>query len=376
MAAGVIFTLMFMSGRIPVSTASLVAFGAIAGFLIGLPFSLVEHLVTPITGRTPARFRLAVRIVAYLIAAFIGFGIAFPIAGLIVYKKAILLPLGLPITFATVGAAILGLAVYGYQTTRARLEASLTRIKEQEFAEKELELARAIQQRLLPPPESSGPGFLLVARNIPARWVAGDFYDLFHYPDGALGIAIADVAGKGIGASLIMSTAKAMLPLLAADRTVEETLRELNHRLGLTLGKREFVALALARFNPSTGLLQISNAGLPNPYVLSLGGAPQEVDTPGPRVPLGVMKNVAYKSLTLQLEPGDRLLLYTDGLPEAPTHGGEPIGYVELERIISASVAKPVGEWIDELITSIQASTPDGLDDDCTVMVLERVQVE
>src|SRR6266496_2558610 len=143
---------------------------------------------------------------------------------------------------------VIGLLFYSFRILRRRLEESVERIKEQEFAEKELALARSIQSRLLPPQELEGEGYRIAARNLAARFVAGDFYDVFRLSDGALGVAVADVSGKGMGASLIMASVKAVLPLIAQGRGTAATLTELNHKLFGELAPREFVALAYARF--------------------------------------------------------------------------------------------------------------------------------
>ncbi len=136
----------------------------------------------------------------------------------------------------TVGLAIVfGLTVASFERMKERLAESITRLKDTELAERELELARDLQSRLLPPPEIEGEGYRVAARNLAARVVAGDFYDVFRLSDGAVGLTVADVAGKGMAASLIMASAKARLPLLAADRPAEETLRELNRTLAAEL---------------------------------------------------------------------------------------------------------------------------------------------
>jgi serine phosphatase RsbU (regulator of sigma subunit) len=121
------------------------------------------------------------------------------------------------------------------------------RIKEQEFAERELALARTIQKRLLPPETVIGNGYHIIARNLAAQYVAGDFYDVFHLADGTLDFAVADVSNKGIGASLIMATVKAILPLIAEGREPAQTLTELNRRLHGELPRHAFVALAYGR---------------------------------------------------------------------------------------------------------------------------------
>lgn len=273
----------------------------------------------------------------------------------------------------------------------------LETLREQEFSLKELELARDIQMRLLPPPSLSGRSWRLEARNEPARFVAGDFYDVLrHAEDPAKGrpevvdVVIADVAGKGIGPSLIMASVKAVLPFLAADRSVTETFCELNGRLRQELGRREFVAMAMARFEPGSGRLEIANAGLPNPYRLGTGrgGGPtageitveeilvEEIEVPGERLPLGLRADVEYESRELRLEPGERLLLLSDGLPEADLPAGGPYGYERFAALLAASLeTNPVAEvapWLDGMLDELRRQTAAQQRDDWTAVVLER----
>ena len=248
---------------------------------------------------------------------------------------------------------------------------SVERLKEAEFAEKELELARSIQQRLLPPDAIEGDGYRVSARNLPARFVAGDFYDVFHQADGTVGLVIADVSGKGIGASLIMASVKAVVPLVASDKTAAETLTRLNRKLSAELAPRDFVALCFSRYAPADGILEIANAGLPDPYRLSAGGAVEPLSVPGPRLPLGARRDVVYESLTVTVAPGQRVLFLTDGLPEAPDAAGDPLGYETLSRLVSSAAAAP-GDLVDRLLDSVRAASPGALQDDWTVLLLER----
>jgi serine phosphatase RsbU (regulator of sigma subunit) len=274
----------------------------------------------------------------------------------------------------TVGLAVTcGLAIASFERMKEMLAESVARLKETEFAERELLLARDLQSRLLPPPEVAGEGYQVAARNLAARVVAGDFYDVFRLADGAAGLAVADVAGKGMAASLIMASAKARLPLLAGDRAAEATLRELNRTLAAELSPREFVALAFVRYDPATGRATLANAGLPDPYLLRKGEPPRPLVVPGPRLPLGVRHEVAYEALEVRLEPGDRLVLLTDGLAEAPTAAGEPLGYAALAALLAEGPAglAPLA-WIDALFERVRSATGPGLEDDWTALLLER----
>jgi hypothetical protein len=260
-----------------------------------------------------------------------------------------------------------GLVFYSHGLLQDRLRKSVERLKEAEFAEKELVLARSIQQRILPPPELSGEGFRIAAKNLAARFVAGDFYDFFRLPDGAVGIVVADVAGKGIGASLVMATVKAALPFLAAERSVAETLREANRRIAERLESREFVALAYLRYEPETGAFALGNAGLPDPYRVRDGTPARALSVPGPRYPLGVRGEVAYEETRGRLDAGERIVFVTDGLPEAPDAGGEPLGYERFEALLPRA-ADP-----DALFAAVRtAVAAPRLEDDWTALYLER----
>ena len=276
------------------------------------------------------------------------------------------------IGISAVIALIIGVGLYTYHELKRRLEESVIRLKETEFAEKELEIARSIQSRLLPPPESEGVGYRVAARNLAARYVAGDFFDVFAMADGSVGFVVADVSGKGVGASLIMASVKAILPLLAAGKSVSQTLTELNIKLARELGKREFVALAYAKLNTETGELELSNAGLPDPYVIRSGAVAEPMSTPGPRLPLGARARVEYESSRTRLATGDRIMMFSDGLPEASVSPEEPLGYEELGLLVSADGEAPPGVWLDALFAKIRSRTAEVLEDDWTALVVER----
>jgi serine phosphatase RsbU (regulator of sigma subunit) len=250
----------------------------------------------------------------------------------------------------------------------------LETLREQEFSLKELELARDIQCRLLPPSLVQGKGFAIASRNEPARFVAGDFYDVIRHDDGSVGVVVADVAGKGIGPSLIMASVKAVMPFVAAEHSVEDTLGELNQRLISELRRREFVALAYARFEPATGRLRLANAGMPDPYLLRPGQAPEEIVAPGERLPLGMRPDIRYQAVETRLLPGERLLLLSDGMPEARMQDGDPLGYERFAEIL-AETAPEAGQdlstWLDHLLTQVLAATRKEVEDDWTALAIE-----
>ena len=247
----------------------------------------------------------------------------------------------------------------------------LDKLVAQELGRRELEMARDVQRRLLPPGELSGPGWEVAARWLPARVVAGDFYDVLVHADGSVDVVVADVAGKGFAASLIMASVKAMLPFVTAEGGVAESLISLNHRLALELGRGEFVALALARYRPSKRQVELANAGTPDPYLVRSDRPARPLSVPGPRLPLGVRREVTYASRTTELGSGDRLLLLTDGLPEARNASGEPLGYEALETMlqVESSTDSP-SAWLSGLFDRVQRQSGRDPEDDWTAAML------
>jgi hypothetical protein len=350
----------------------LLVYGALGGFFINLSCHVLGHLFGRWMGPRTIRNERVLLAVVYFVGGCVGFVLASAVAAATSLVPLRIVRELLPYFGIISGGAaiVVGLLFYRFEVLQERLRESVERLKEHEFAEKELELARSIQKRLLPPPELEGETWRLAARNVAARFVAGDFYDVFPLRDGALGIVVADVSDKGIGASLVMASVKAVLPFVAAERSVEAMLTELNRKLVSELGPREFVALAYVRFG-SDGRFTLANAGLPDPYVLRSGATPRSLGVPGPRLPLGLWKDLEYRSLEDRLEPGEKLLLLTDGMPEAPIAGGGPIGYPALERLFDGDSTSP-GAFLDGLLERLRGATAPVIEDDWTVLALER----
>ena len=240
-----------------------------------------------------------------------------------------------------------------------------------ELGRRELEMARDVQRRLLPPSEVAGPGWDVAARCLPARVVSGDFYDVLRHADGRVDLVVADVAGKGFAASLIMASVKAMLPFVTGEGSVAAALADLNRRLAPEFGRGEFVALTLARYHPSEQRVELSNAGAPDPYLVRPGRAPLALSVPGPRLPLGVRPEVAYASRTADLADDEGLLLLTDGLPEARDESGEQLGYQALEEMLSGqpSTGAPTAR-LAALFDRVQQATRRVPEDDWTAAIL------
>ena len=351
----------------------LLAYGALGGFFINLSCYLLGRTYGPWIARKAPRHERILLAALYFVGGCMGFALATLVATAVSLVPLRTIRVLLPYFGVISGgvAIVVGLLFYTFGVLQERLRESVERLKEHEFAEKELELAREIQKRLLPPPELEGDTWRLAARNVAAHFVAGDFYDVFPLADGAVGVVVADVAGKGMGASLIMASVKAVLPLIAADRSVEQTLAELNRKLVAELGPREFVALAYLRYETS-GAFTLGNAGLPDPYRLAAGEPPRALSVPGERMPLGVRRESRYEALSGRLEPGERVILLTDGLPEALMATDEPMGYPALESFLAASDSAAPSDFLDRLFRRVREASVPTIQDDLTALVLER----
>ncbi|HYS52416.1 MAG TPA: PP2C family protein-serine/threonine phosphatase [Thermoanaerobaculia bacterium] len=266
------------------------------------------------------------------------------------------------ITAAVLISCVVGFLLHHNQKRQDRLAAAQARLKEHEFAEKELEIARAVQRRLLPPPEIDANGFHVSARTEAAHIIGGDFYDVMRLDDGSLAVLVADVSGKGMAASLIMASCKAAVSLLAtSSRDAIAVMRALNAKLCDELEKREFVAMVYAHCD-SRGRVEIVNAGMPDPLLIN-NGACQPIVCGGDRLPLGIRRDRGYEKMSVDLRNGARLLLFSDGLPEALV-GEEPIGYERVEQFAAGAKS------IDELLSSVRAVPGVRIEDDATALFI------
>jgi hypothetical protein len=340
--------------------------GGLIGLLINLCVHLLSRLFAPMIKQLPQPYQVYAQALLFLIGGMSGWALGLFLWFAVTRRRITIEPflhLGSHAFFMLITgivAVMVGLIFRAFDVLGERL-------RQREWAERELEMARAIQARLLPPPTLSGPGFSLTARNLPARLVAGDFYDFVRLDDGSIVIVVADVAGKGMGASLIMASVKAVLPFVAREG-VAAAMQQLNRKLVGELGKREFVALVCARFAPAARTIELANAGCPDPYLVR-GGIAEALSVGGMRLPLGLRADAQYETRSIQLEEGDRLLFLTDGIPEAPSLRDEQLGYEEVARIVAATDGDAA--WLDAFLANVRAHVREGLEDDWTAVALE-----
>jgi serine phosphatase RsbU (regulator of sigma subunit)/anti-sigma regulatory factor (Ser/Thr protein kinase) len=236
--------------------------------------------------------------------------------------------------------------------------------------EQELEVARLIQQNFLPRELPDLPGWQIAAYYRPAREVGGDFYDVIPLPDGRVAFVVGDVTDKGVPAALVMSATRSVLRA-SAQRLVEPgaVLERVNDHLCPDMPEKMFVTCLYGVLDPVTGHLRFANAGHDLPYVKTAEGV---VELRARGMPLGLMPGMAYEEKEATLEPGDSVLLHSDGIVEAHDPERDMFGFPRLKETM-ADVAGGQ-ELIDRVLSDLEAFTGAEAEqeDDITMVTLQR----
>ncbi len=235
----------------------------------------------------------------------------------------------------------------------------------------ELDVARALQIAILPSRFPAKPRCDGAARMIPATSMGGDFYDLIELPDGRIGLVMADVSGKGVPAAFFMAVARANLRERAAYYPEPgECLARTNEVLCAQNPMDLFVTVFYCVLDPVSGALSYANGGHNPPYVQRSDGSIEALRGLGGLV-LGAMPGMKYPQHTLQLLPGDRLVLYTDGVTEALNPADEAYGTDRLIGEIKAHDDGTAAALVERLCSSVTVfadTAPQS--DDITLTVL------
>ncbi|RKY83568.1 hypothetical protein DRQ09_09880, partial [candidate division KSB1 bacterium] len=224
---------------------------------------------------------------------------------------------------------------------------------EKEKIEEELSLAREIQKSLLPSKIPSGENFEISALSIPCREVGGDYFDFFEFPDNKLGIAIGDVAGKGVPAALLMSNIQANIRTLVQIYGYESSLRKIglnnilnkiNFQLRNSTTPEKFITFFYGVIDFKTGELYYSNAG--HNYPIIIKEDKKDFDLKMKSFALGIVDNPDYKEKSIKLDRGDTVVFYTDGITEAFGPFDVEFGEERLKKIIKMNLNKKPEEII------------------------------
>lgn len=241
--------------------------------------------------------------------------------------------------------------------------------------QQELEFAGRIQTSFLPTEIPQADNWQISATLIPARQTSGDFYDFIPFDNGLIGIVVADVSDKGTGAALYMALSRTLIRTYAMESGAQPdvALTRANERIRADTESDQFVTLIYGVLDPETGLFTYANAGHNPGYLLRAGdGGHDSLTKTG--IPLGMFEGMKWQQAQVQFEPGDVLLLYTDGVPEAENLVYEEYGDDRLLAVGRESISRMTPEIQDAIITSIKDFVGEAPQfDDITLMVVSRL---
>jgi phosphoserine phosphatase RsbU/P len=236
----------------------------------------------------------------------------------------------------------------------------------------DLEIARDIQQAMLPSGVYTAPGVETVGISRPANTVGGDFYDILPLPDGRLVFTVGDVAGKGSPAALLMALLLAMLRTLV-DEGLEpaDLVTRLNAQVCRHAPGTRFITLFYAVYEPVTGAITYVNAGHTQPLVVRAGGVCERLTEGG--IALGMFEGSTYTTGHLTIQPNELVAIYSDGITEAESPNGTPFDEIGLETALKANLDQTLSALGTSVVRAVEAHTADTrLSDDLTVLLLRR----
>ena len=245
--------------------------------------------------------------------------------------------------------------------------------EERHQLESELELAQDVQKTLLPQEVPKIPGLEIAAFSRPAQIVGGDYFDFVDFSNGLHGLAIADVAGHGISASLHMASIQALLQtLVPVNKSPAEVMGQLHKLFIHNVRFETFVTFFIGAFDSSTKTLTFSNAGHLPPLVLRKNKSKKEsVEMLRPTgAAIGLVEEAEFAEKTIELQKEDLLVLYTDGITEAVNLQNQEFGRKRLETLIRQVERLPVRELIQKIRLSLEEfSEGKPLADDTTIVI-------
>ncbi|HZT33813.1 MAG TPA: SpoIIE family protein phosphatase [Bryobacteraceae bacterium] len=259
-------------------------------------------------------------------------------------------------------------------TAAIRIEhARLAEVEEMERRlARELEQAAEIQRLYLPERAPVIAGADLAGYNAPCRTVGGDYYDFFPYPNGRVALALGDVSGKGMPASLMMMGLQARVQVLAAEpQDLAAVMNRLNQTTCAHCPTNRFITFFFCVFEPETGNLAYCSAGHNPPFLVRRRGAVETLDGGGP--PLGILASARYEEYQARLDPGDALVIYSDGVTDATNPHEEEFGEERFAAVLEENRTRPAGEIVEavnQAVSAWEAGAPAA--DDLTLVVAKR----
>jgi phosphoserine phosphatase RsbU/P len=236
----------------------------------------------------------------------------------------------------------------------------------------DLEIARDIQQAMLPSGLYDAPGVETVGFSRPANTVGGDFYDILPLEDGRLVVTVGDVAGKGSPAALLMALLLAMLRTLVDEKLEPaELVTRLNVQVSRHAPGTRFITLFYAVFDPRTGDLTYVNAGHTAPLLLRNDGSIERLTEGG--IALGMFAHSTYQTGHATIQPNELVATYSDGITEAENPNGQPFDESGLESTLQSNRGLEISAVGSAVVRAVELYTADTrLADDLTILLLRR----
>ncbi len=235
--------------------------------------------------------------------------------------------------------------------------------------QEEVEDARAVGAALLPRSIPEVPGLEIATTLQPVRTLSGDYFDVLDLGNGRLGICIADVIGKGIPAALLMSNVQATVRTLATELiSPAELVTRANQNLQRNTTPGKFVTFCYCEIDRNAGRITYTNAGHCPPILIRSNGEVMRLAVGG--AVLGIFRQWKYEQATVAIGPGDRLVLFTDGVTEAANARDEEFGEERLAQVVSALRDRGAHELKSRLLQTVAAFTAGKAQDDATVVVV------
>ncbi len=238
----------------------------------------------------------------------------------------------------------------------------------------ELAVASQIQSTFLPQGLPNISGWQLAVILEPALEMSGDFYDFIPLPNGRFGLVIADVADKGMGSALYMALSRTLIRTFATDYETapEKVLRAANERVLADTSSDLFITAFYAILEPKTGLLTYCNAGHNPPFLHAVNGDNVKNLT-RTALPIGIIDGMPWEQGTVQIQPGDLLVMYTDGVTEAEDEDGNFFGEDRLQTVAQANIGRSAEMVESKVVTAVLDFVGDAPQlDDITLMILTR----
>jgi sigma-B regulation protein RsbU (phosphoserine phosphatase) len=252
-------------------------------------------------------------------------------------------------------------------------EAIAVEVAQRERLNRELEIAREVQERLFPQSYPAVPGLDYAGRCRPAQGVGGDYYDFLELADGRFGIAVGDVSGKGVPAALLMASLQASLrgQTISGSPDLAKLMSNVNRLIFETSPANRYATFFYGEYQPATRQFTYVNGGH-NPPMVFRNGEVMRLEDGGPVV--GLFKPARYSQANLELAAGDVLLFYTDGISEAMNSIDEEWGEERMMETVRASKHRTALEMIDEIMQAADAFAAGAPQhDDMTVMIVKVV---